>query len=88
MFGFHFGLIMEGLIVIFPTLYLMNYGAICFDAWRFGRDRPRHKVIVNIILALVLGFALGGLVQYQWDYFAPCFSSGGNIVTCLISNSG
>ena len=31
MFGFSFGLVMLGLVIIFPVLYLVGYGASSFD---------------------------------------------------------
>lgn len=58
-----------------------------FDAWRLGHERPRHKVIVNVILAMVLGFGLGGMAQYQWDKLGPLFCLGGSIMACIMNSA-
>lgn len=60
MFGFSFGLVMLAFIVFFPVIYLVGYGASSFDAWRLGKEIPRHKIMVNILLGIVLGIILRG----------------------------
>ncbi|WP_447887251.1 hypothetical protein [Serratia fonticola] len=62
MFGFSFGLVMLVFVVFFPTAYLVGYGATSFDAWRLGKEIPKHKIKVNVILGIILGIVLGGMV--------------------------
>lgn len=54
MFGFNTGLVMLGVMVVFPVIYLLSYGQNSFNKWRLGESMPQHKI--NIILALVIGF--------------------------------
>jgi len=39
MLGFSVGLIMLGLVVFFPVIYLVGYGLTYFDAWRLAVER-------------------------------------------------
>lgn len=84
MFGFSFGLVMLGFVVLFPVIYLVGYGAGSFDKWRLGEEVPRHKIKVNIILSIVLGIILGGIVQHLWDNIDSCMQSGNNFGQCFL----
>lgn len=60
MFGFTFGLVMMMFVVFFPVAYLVSYAATSFDAWRPGKEIPKHKIKVNIILSVIIGIVFGG----------------------------
>ncbi|WP_218067223.1 hypothetical protein [Escherichia coli] len=64
MFWFNTGLVMLGIMVVFPVIYLLSYGLNSFKKWRLGESMPQYKIKINIILALVIGFILGGVGQY------------------------
>lgn len=84
MLGFSFGLIMLGLVVLFPVAYLVSYGASSFDKWRLGEEVPRHKIKVNIIISIVLGIIFGGIVQHLWDNIDNCMQVGNNFGECIL----
>lgn len=58
MFGFNAGLVMLGVMVAIPVIYLLSYGLNSFNKWRLGESMPQHKIKINIILALVIGFIM------------------------------
>ncbi|EKN8423631.1 hypothetical protein [Escherichia coli] len=85
MFGFNTGLVMLGAMVAFPAIYLLIYGLNSFNKWRLGESVPQHKIKINIILALVIGFILGGICQYFWDNVNSCMQTGRTQGECLLN---
>ncbi|ELV1423174.1 hypothetical protein QNS06_001470 [Escherichia coli] len=67
MFWFNTGLVMLGIMVVFPVNYFLSYGLNSFKKWRLGEFMPQYKIKINIILALVIGFIFGGVGQYFWE---------------------
>ncbi|EFJ2943899.1 TPA: hypothetical protein L1I71_003915 [Escherichia albertii] len=85
MFGFNAGLVMLGVMVVIPVIYLLSYGLNSFNKWRLGESMPQHKIKINIILALVIGFILGGVGQYFWDNVNSCMQTGRSQGECLLN---
>lgn len=85
MFGFSFGLIMLMFVVFFPVAYLVSYAATSFDVWRLGKEIPKHKIKVNIILSVIVGCALGGVAQYFWDEISMCMQAGNAMGKCILN---
>lgn len=86
-FGFDICMVTMLFVVSFPILYLVGYYSSAFHSWRFGKDIPRHKVWVNIIMALVIGFALGGLAQHLFDKISTCLQLVENLGSCILQLS-
>lgn len=82
-FGFNFGLVTMLGALVFPALYLVSYGFIRFDAWRLGKDIPRHKILINVFLALVMGFVLGWIAQHLFDKISTCLQLVDNLGSCI-----
>lgn len=43
MFGFNAGLVMLGVMVSIPVIYLLSYGLDSFNKWRLGESMPNIK---------------------------------------------
>lgn len=84
MFGFSVGLIMFGFVAFFPVIYLVGYGMNYFDAWRLGKEKPKHKIKVNILLGIILGIILGGIAQHIWDNLDSCMRLGYPFGKCFL----
>lgn len=84
MLGFSVGLIMLGLVIFFPVIYLVSYGASRFDAWRLGKEIPRHKVSVNILIGVLMGVIFGGMAQHVWDNLNSCMQLGHSFGNCML----
>ncbi len=84
MFGFSFGLVMLMFVVFFPVAYLVSYAATSFDAWRLGKEIPKHKIKINIILSVIIGIVFGGIFQYFWDELSMCMQAGNDIGKCIL----
>ncbi|MCU6243894.1 hypothetical protein [Enterobacter asburiae] len=82
-FGFDFGLVTMLCAIILPALYLVSYGFSRFDAWRLGKEVPRHKVLINVFLALVIGFVFGGVAQHLYDKISTCLQLVDNLGSCI-----
>lgn len=87
MLGFSFGLLMASLVILSPLLYLLNYAAMKFNAWRLGKEPPGHKIAVNVLLIMAVMFVLGGIAQYQWDRKGYCFNQGNQLISCIIDSA-
>ncbi|APL04615.1 MULTISPECIES: hypothetical protein [Enterobacterales] len=84
MLGFSVGLIMLGFVVFFPVIYLIGYGFTYFDSWRLGKEIPRHKIKVNVVLGIILGVILGGVAQHIWDGLNGCMQLGYSFGKCFL----
>ncbi len=70
-FGFNFGLVTMLGALVFPALYLVSYGFIRFDAWRLGKDIPRHKILINVFWLLSWVLFWVGLPSISLTKSAP-----------------
>ncbi|PWI81103.1 hypothetical protein DEO48_05415 [Enterobacter sp. CGMCC 5087] len=82
--GFDIGMVTILFTAGFPILYLVGYYSAVFHAWRLGKDIHRHKVWVNVIMALVIGFSLGGIAQHLFDKVGTCLQLVDNLGRCIL----
>lgn len=83
MLGFSFGWVMLAVVVFMPVGYLIMYGLTRFDAWRFGKKIPQHKVLVNVLLCLIFAFVSGGILQHFWNEIDGCMQEGSTLGSCI-----
>lgn len=69
----------------FVALYCLSYGGRRLMAWARRTPPPAERVGVFAVLALVVGFGLGSLVQARWNDLQPCYDTGSSIATCLLT---
>lgn len=84
MFSFGIGLLSFAGLILFPVVYLVGRVVRGIGAWMEREGGPKDRVMPKIIIAAVLGFAIGCFVQPKWEQLSECHAYTGNWGKCVV----
>lgn len=80
---FAVGVVSFALAVFFPILYIVGFQMRRLLAWSRRETGPTDRVGFHLVVAAILGFAVGCFAQPMWDQGSACQAAGQPVVNCV-----
>jgi hypothetical protein len=74
-----FGIVPLILMAVFPTVYITGRLVRNFGAWMQRDEQPKERFRIHIIIAVILGLAVGGFLQPYYN----CYLTTHSIYSCI-----
>jgi Kef-type K+ transport system membrane component KefB len=84
MLDFSVGLVSFAAAFLLLAFYLLSYLGRWAGAWLNRTSPPKERVLIIAIILIVVGFAIGSLMQPLWDKVNMCRSNGYSGAVCLV----
>ncbi|ADR35401.1 hypothetical protein Sulku_2752 (plasmid) [Sulfuricurvum kujiense DSM 16994] len=81
---FSIGIVSFAFTVIFPIFYFVGFQVRRLGAWSKREDGPKDRIGFFLLVAAIIGFAVGCFAQPLWDKASECKAAGQPGLSCVL----
>lgn len=81
---FSIGIVSFAFSFLFPTFYFVGFQVRRLGAWSKREEGPKDRVGFFLMVAAIVGFAVGSFAQPLWNKANECKAAAQPVLSCTL----